>query len=72
MTTSKRVFSFVFLALFMFGFVGSINANVEVEEESFPSNTGYWVMSGNNTFYCEWSFFEWSCKSGSSSGPGTE
>lgn len=71
MTASKKVFSFVFLALFMFGFVGSINA--EEEEDDFPSNTGYWIQSGNNTYYCEWSFFSWVCQSGSTSdGPPEE
>lgn len=33
----------------------------------YPSNTGYWVESGDNTYYCEWSFFESTCKSGSTS-----
>lgn len=62
-----KIICFALIGFFVFAFSSSLKAN------DYPSNTGYWVQSGNNTYYCEWSFFEWVCQSGSTSdGPPEE
>lgn len=62
-----QLFCVALVGLLILGFSSNLKAN------DFPSNTGYWIQSGNNTYYCEWSFFEWTCQSGSTSdGPPEE
>jgi len=58
----KRIL-LVCLSLVMFAMAFSAN----VKASDYPSNTGYWVESGDNTYYCEWSYFSTTCKSGSTS-----
>ncbi len=57
------------IGIFILGF----SSNLQATELPFPSRTGYWVQTGNNNYYCEWSFFDWICLSGTTSqGPPEE
>jgi len=61
----KNLFSFLLLAFFAIGISTSVKAG-----DWYKSNTGFWVETGDGGFYCEWSYFKSTCKSGSTHGIG--